>query len=191
MLIVPSPFVRGRVVTSKPVDRPTPIAPVPEDYAGDNVPYRGVVDHGAPVDDNFRDPETDMPVRPDGRLVDVYEHEETHHEPIPVYIVNRSSRERRTFRSVTAYAGGTNFGARQILGQDETRTRATIRNNSLGVDLWISDTAAGATDYSGYLIKQDETYTTESQEPIYAWVNNADGMRVPIAVECRVSLDQD
>lgn len=189
---MPNPFMRGRVVTSKPVNRPEPITPVPEDYAGDNLPYRGINDHGVSVDEHWRSPSQDMGVRPDGRLVDVYEPEEHHQEPIPVYLVNRSSRERRAFRPVVAYAGGTTFGqARQILGQDETRTKATIFNKSVGIDLWISDAPETANAMSGFYVKDGTSYVTESQEPVYASAVQANDLPVYIAVEYRVSLDQD
>lgn len=190
MFTVPNPFMRGRVVTSKRVDRPEPITPVVEEYAGDNVPYRGTVDHGAPYSDDFRETFEDMSLRPDGRLVDVYESEDTETDPIPVYIVNQSSRERRAFRSVVAYAGGTDYGrARQLLGQDESRTRATIYNKSTGIDLWISDSAETANSVSGFYVKDGTSYVTESQEPIYATAVQPGDLAVYIGIEYRVSLD--
>lgn len=187
---MPSPFLRARLATSKPVDRPTPIAPVPEEYAGDNLPYRGINNHGVDGSEDWRETSEDAPLRSDGRLIDVYEHDQPEPEPIPVYLVNRSSRERRAFRTITGYAGGTDYGrARQLFGQDETRTRITIKVPTGGQTIWLSDDAGNANAASGYPVAAGETYVTESQEPIYATVAQAGDQLVCLAVEYRVSLD--
>lgn len=188
---MPSPFLGGRVVTSKTdVDRPVAIEPVEEHYAGDNNPYRGIENHGVASDNQWRETDEDMPDH-DGRLVTVYETDEDTPDPIPVVVVNESSRERRAFRNVTGYAGGTDNGgrARMLLGQDSSRSQATIRNKSLGAVIWINDTPETATPMSGYPIEQGAAYVTYSQEAIYATVDTAADLLVPVAIEYRVSLD--
>lgn len=172
-------------------ERPTPIAPLPEHYAGDNLPYRGTEQHGVSVAEDWRDPAEDGPLPPDGRLVDVYEPEEKGHDPIPVYIVNSSASERRAFRVVTAYAGGSNFGkARQIIGRDERRTKATIRCPEWGSPIYLSDTPEGATDKFGFPLLAGQTYVTESQDDVYAFCPAApDDQLTQVAVEYRISLD--
>lgn len=188
---MPSPFLRARQVTSKPVDRPTPIAPVPEEYAGDNLPYRGTNNHGVDGSEDWRETSEDGPLRSDGRLVDVYEHDEPQPEPIPVYLVNQSSRERRAFRVVTAYAGGSNRGtARAVLGMDETRTKATIRCPEWGSPIYLNDAPETATAQYGFPLLAGATYQTESQEPVYAYCPaSPDDQLTAIAVEYRISLD--
>lgn len=187
---MPNPII-GRIVTSKRTpERPEPITPVPERYAGDNLPYRGIEQHGVSVDENWRDPADDMAVGPDGRLVDVYEHDAPEPDPIPVYIVNESSRERRSFRNVSGYAGGTNYGnARMILGQDSSRVQATIRCPEWGSPIYINDTPEQATAQFGFPLLPGDRYVTNSQEAVYASVPETEDQLVAIAVEYRVSLD--
>lgn len=191
---MPNPFVGGRLNTSRRQDteRPTPIAPVPEDYAGDNLPYRGTEQHGVSVAEHWRDTSEDMSLRPDGRLVDVYEPEETAHEPIPVYIVNQSSHERRAFKVINAYATGTNNGTtgRMILPRDDGRTQATIRNPGGGQHINISNSADLCNSTFGFTVLTGSTYVTQTQEALYAACpTSADDYMVQIAVEYRKSLD--
>lgn len=187
---MPNPLMSGRVVTSKTnVDRPVAIEPVEEHYAGDNNPYRGIENHGVASVNPWRETDEDMPDH-DGRLVTVYETDDDTPDPIPVVVVNESSRERRAFRTVVSYAGGTDNGrARMLIGQDVSRSQATIRNKSVGAVIWINDTPETANALSGFPIEQGGTYVTYSQEAIYATVDQASDMSVPIAIEYRVSLD--
>lgn len=186
---MPNPII-GRIVTSKRKvdDRPKPVPPTPEQYAGDNIPYRGVVEHGQPVDDNWRDPADDLPQH-DGRLVDVYEHESVEPDPIPVYIVNQSSRERRAFRTMQSYAGGTDVGVMRIVGQDDSRTRLTIKVPTGAQTVWVADDSANANSVVGFPIAAGESYTTETQEALYASVAQPAQQVLYLAVEYRVNLD--
>lgn len=133
---MPSPFLRAQQAISKKVNRPEPITPVAESYAGDNVPYRGVNDHGVTVADDWRDPHDDMSVRPDGRLVDVYEHDQPEPEPIPVYLVTDDAREDPVFRTqrFTLLAGSVPM---RVLGKDNRRTRVRITNFKAGIRLLV------------------------------------------------------
>lgn len=188
---MPSPFLGGRIVTSKTnVDRPVAIEPVPEHYAGDNNPYRGIENHGVASDSPWRETDEDMPDH-DGRLVTVFDQDNEEPDPIPVRIVNRSSVERRAFRVIISYAGGMNTGrAIQILGQDDSRTAATIINRNAVGTVFIADAPETANDVSGWaIVENGGSYRTESQKAIYATFTGADDGKVRIAVEYRVSLD--
>lgn len=177
----------GRVVSnkSKVSDTKVSVEPNPEEYEGYNRPYLGVVDHGVQVDSPYRQTEEDMPDH-DGRLVDVYEHEETDADPIPVYLVNQSSRERRSFRPVVGYAGQQ---PSRILGQDETRTAAVIVNPSETETVYLGDMAETANAVSGWPLLPGQSYRTESQEDIYAYTASVDAVMVPVAVEFRRGLN--
>lgn len=185
---MPSPFLRTQQNRSRQsdADRPVAIAPIPEEYEGDNIPYRGVVNHGVAVDESWRNTSEDMPVDPDGRLVDVYDAEETAPDPIPVYIVNRSSSERRAFRVVIAYAGQQ---PATVVGQDDSRSKVTIRNTNVGATVYIAERPESANVAFGWPLTEGQTYVSESQEAIYVYADSAVPLPVLAAVEFRRSLD--
>lgn len=186
---MPNPLLGGRINTSRRRDaeRPTPITPVPEDYAGDNIPYRGVVPHGAPVKDDWRDPETDMPVRPDGRLVDVYEHEEPAPAPIPVRIIGSDSDERPTFRTMRMHLrDGVPV---LLLGRDYRRQTVTIRNDTAGKFLLIAN-AQDQIQMNAYRLAQANfsglTLGKGGAEDI--WVASEDGTEMDVTVVWETSI---
>lgn len=187
---MPNPLTRVSLSRSKrPPERPEPIPPVLEEYEGDNIPYRGIEPHGVLADPpDWRDPETDM-ANHDGRKVIVYEVEEPGPEPIPVRIVRGSDgRERRTFRAIIGYAAGTNTGnARQILGNDDYRVKATIVNTT-GAIVYLAEDPSLANPMTGFPLVANGSYQTETQEALYASVAQAADAVLPIAVEGRVEL---
>jgi hypothetical protein len=134
--------------------------PVPDTPAGENIPYRGVVDHGVAYDQ----PElTDEAHYHMGREVE-YEPEMQEPTPIPVRIVREGEREIRTIQTshVTLAAGE---GSRQILGRDDRRTSVRIKN--LGVDnAFIGN--MNVSQYSGWRLDADALeITLSTTEPVY------------------------
>lgn len=188
---MPNPLLGSRRNTSRTnVDRPVAIEPAVEEYEGDNLPYRGVVDHGVSGSVDFRETSEDMPDH-DGRQVAVYEVPEDGPEPVPVRVVNSSRVERRAFRVITAYAtAGSGASGRMILDQDESRIQATIRNPGGGQHIHLSDVPHGCTADFGYSVLSGSSYVTQSQEAIYAAAPlAANDQLIQIAIEYRVSLD--
>ena len=98
------------------------IAPVPENYVGDNIPYRGVVNHGVPVDEPFIETdELEEEENPPTEYVPPVDEQ----DPVPVKIVQETSRERVYWR-----ANGYTIGTIPIcvLSRNDRRKRAEIRN---------------------------------------------------------------
>lgn len=159
------------------------VQPELEFYSGQNFPYRGTQAHG--VDPNATPEE--VPGYEMGVGVE-YAEPVPEPEPVPVRIVQYRGRERRRLRVIVAYAGGTNYGkARQILGEDDCRTSARIKNNGANT-VWISHSAETATDMFGYPLATGQDYQTLTQEAVYASVEDALDAPVSIAIEYSVEL---
>lgn len=176
---MPNPLVRLGQQNTSQRDSKEGIAPVPETYAGRNLPYRGVVDHGVDVNTE--------PVEPqdwtDGRPVE-YDAPPDDVTVVPVRIVEEGARELRRFRTSVAYAGGTDHGrARQIINQDENRTSVTIRNRTIDKTIWYSDKPETANELGGYPLDAGAEKTLTAHTAVYATVEDAADTAVHILVE--------
>lgn len=184
---MPNPLTRLMGNQSREEDTPKRgLTPVEDNPAGDNVPYRGVVDHGVPWDESDA---RDVPGYGERDAV-VYEQAPVEQNPIPVYIVNEGGREVRRMRTVRGVAGGsTNGRVRDILGFDEDRVSARIRNPGADI-VYITENLSdwnGAV-LNGYPLIQNESYETRSQEPVYAAVANANDASVNVIIEYAVAV---
>lgn len=178
---MPNPLLKVQLNRSKSrVDRPEPIPPVAENqYADDNIPYRGIETHGVPIGNpDFDDP--DVYVVGDGRPVIVYDEEEDDREPIPVRIVSSGSREYRRFRTDRMTVGGTgNAQVVQVVGKNDARTNLKIRNMSADKTLYIASDQADVM-ITGYPLTAGQEFTTTAESPVYAY--SVDGSSVTVAV---------
>lgn len=128
--------MRNKAREGQPVPR---MEPVPDNPAGENVPYRGAVDHGVP----FTEPEhIDEAHYHTGRPVEYLpEQEADKQEPVPVIIVREGVREIRTVHTVAIplMAGQPS----QILARDDKRLSASmyVVPNTLTTDnnrVWVN-----------------------------------------------------
>lgn len=183
-----NPFLAPQRNQSREEDTPKRgLTPIPDNPAGDNVPYRGVVDHGVDWDESQS---RDVPGYGDREVV-TYEEPPNEPEPVPVRIVEEGSRERRRVRTVRAYAGGSTVGtSRAILGEDDMRTRARIKNLHATKQVFISDTLMDFTGVflNGYPLAPGESYETYSHEPLYAVVDDTADSPVAVIMEYGVIL---
>lgn len=171
---MPNIFGRRPGVVSDPaqVNR-EPIPPVPESHEGYNIPYRGTELHGVAPDTEPRP----VPGHASGRDV-VYDEPLPDPDPIPVVIVNTGSRELRRSR---IYQSSANVGApTQIVGRDERRIIAKVKN--LGAsDVYIGHDDNVANANHGWPLAQNEVYESETQDTLYAWSSHATDV-MPVAV---------
>lgn len=181
-----NPFVKtGSANLGKVPVRPEAIEPVPEAYVGTNHPYRGTETHG--VEDTV-DPLPGLEYGT-GRLIE-YDDPPTEPAPIPVKIVTEGGREIKRFRPVISYAGGTtSIQPRMILGADDARSQATIKNINTAI-VWIGHEPEYATALSGYPLRQYETYVTQTQEQVYASIEQAADAQVHILIEYATAVKQ-
>lgn len=123
-----NPFTKlQQANVSKPApERPT--APLMERYAGTNIPYRGIQQHGV-------DAEVEYPDMPDfSDESEEYADYPTEVPPVPVIVVNESAEEHKRFRVMNFKTPGLNgdpgtfdnVRAIQVLGRDMNRTSVTI-----------------------------------------------------------------
>jgi hypothetical protein len=102
-------------------DERQPYTPVPEDYAGENNPYRGTETHGVAPSV----PPYDVPDYDDARPV-VFEIAEPEPEPIPVRVVGEHSREMHDWALTKLPLNEAR--AYQLAGRDLRRTSLMVRN---------------------------------------------------------------
>jgi len=117
-----------------PIQGQEVVPPSPSTGAGQFNPYRGLDVHGVASPDVWQDvaaPDTATAVVP------VYE-EPPEPDPVPVYVVNRTGKERKDVR--IHWEPVDNLRPVRILTQDDRRTRAKIKlNEGAGVRVWISN----------------------------------------------------
>lgn len=183
-LATPVSVFRNRFSTSR-----EPQAPVPENtYEGDNIPYRGIEDHG--VDGGKQEPYPDYATGHDeaGRHVPVYEPEPASPEPVPVYVVRQegSGMELRRWRTqrITVSAR-TDALQTQIVGRSEQRTTVTFVNTDATRTVWIGpDRDLLASD--GFPLGPGKDRTITSEDGFYA--QSADGLPIACGVIVEYSV---
>lgn len=97
-----------------------PIEPRPEAYEGFNNPYRGVNDHGVPMEYDV------LPPIIHGDDTEITNLAPEPIAPIPVTVVNsKTGRDRHKLRTFSFYANGSS-GSSPMLGLDRSRTKLTL-----------------------------------------------------------------
>lgn len=157
----------GRVNTTKKsmVDR-TPIEPMPEEYVGDNNPYRGIEPHG--VQPIYRP----IPTPGYSGIIEVeYEPEPEELAPVAVRVVNTSPKFVRKARASTVTLQGMGeFGnATQLLPDDDSRTKVEITNTHASVTVYIGFDANVKSFAGGFPLAPGKSTTTNTQESIYVF----------------------
>lgn len=175
-----NPLLSVQTNTSKTnVQRPEPVTPVMESIDGQNLAWRGVnVDHGVTPTDKSELPDTyEVDVSGNAKSVDIYSPPEKEENPIPVFVVNgKTAREYRAFwtdrRTVTD-------GVSSLLGRDDQRVTARIRNMDTTKTVWIASNF-GDLAMRGYPLVPGVELTVAGEMPIY--VASADGTPVTIGL---------
>lgn len=176
---------------SSPPDRMGAMQPVEEHVEGTVFPYRGMETHGvtpAKVDydtEKYQIDESDLgPEDPE------YLPAEPEPIPIPVVVVNKSARERLSWRPVRFRV--TDQG-RQILGRNDKRksVRLKVAFQTDGVDskpVFIGEDS-GVQPFTGFQVDRGETlFPITSTEEIWAICNPGESVDVFMIVEFAVEL---
>lgn len=158
---MPNPIIRRHPLrTSKTPGRTEPIPPQMEAAEGDNIPYRGIVDHGVPVAHTFHD---------FAGYEDTEEGSDKEYEkepdPIPVRIVTAGGRELRRARTWQDIVPDTTT-VRKIAGRNEARTSIVIYNNSAAL-VWVGFTES-VTAYTGFPVNNAGTLSLKCENEIFA-----------------------
>jgi hypothetical protein len=178
---MPNPLIRSIPLNTSKEPQRQGIEPVPEEYEGDNNPYRGIETHGVEPTVEPRE----VPGHGQGRMV-TYEAPEPEPEPIPVVIRQMGGRELRRSRVYRAYA--TASAPAQIVGRDDNRSKVKIKN--LGAsDVYIGDSSTTANAMHSWPLAQGEDYESNTQDTLYAMSSHAsDSMQVSVMIEYSVEL---
>lgn len=180
---MPNPLLSARPrVTSKPPPSDLAVTPVPEEYEGDNNPYRGTQQHGV---EPTADPRP-TPGWSEGRPV-MYDPPMEEPEPLPVVIRSQHGRELRRSRHTHTYAPANTANPRQVVGRDEDRTKVIIINLS-SQRVWVGDTPETATSMHGWPLEADaaNTYESTTQDALYALSSDASQHELAVRVEYSV-----
>lgn len=147
-----------------------------------NIPYRGSVDHGIPVAEDF-EPDEDQ-TQPDvGDLVTWDEPPEPKTEPIPVYTVpgpGKSGEVQRLFNAWQSYA---NIGPTRIAGRHDARTTIKITNLAAngGPVVWLGSDV-NVTSMTGYPLQPGANVDLATNREVYAILDPADADSAPVLV---------
>ena len=152
-----TPYTNPSTIVDVTDDKPKRVAPIPEEYAGWNNPYRGTNHHGVDIESPYREPliqTTD----------DVEEYEHTAPAaPIPVTLVAPpDTRTRARITSTPVQPGA----VVQVLGNDPFRkyARFVVRPNEnlFGARIILSDS-----------VSLGDSYYLEPGNTFEAWSNDA------------------
>jgi hypothetical protein len=155
-------------------DRPQPVQPVPEHYAGSNHPYRGIEDHG--VTDTVK-PDDDMSY--DGARDAFFEIEPPAPDVVPVRIVQQDGQRSRRKCRTRQVPFNVDDPPTQILSRNDRRISARIRCvTPLTQDLWVvAPTRETCTLQNGYINQATSftEFTTVAQDELYIAVPGGQG----------------
>lgn len=185
---MPNPFFKGQLNTSRTrVERPRPVMPVPEQYAGDNNPYRGIEAHG--VEANARpaiDPDTSAIDIENARPVpyEPFEKEET---PVPVRIIRGEGDTGREYRQFWTDRRSVTDGVSPLLGRDDNRVTATITNTDAAKTVYIASNFADLAQ-RGYPLSPGKDRTIAGEMPVF--VSSADGTAVIIGMYVETTVKE-
>lgn len=159
-----NPLISTRMNTGKqPQDRPQAIPPVPEEYVGDNNPYRGTESHGV-----ARTVEP-TPIEGYGATQPgvTYVKPEKDEEPVPVRIVQSFGREIKDWRAHTGSVGTQGI---TILGRNEARSSVLVQNQDAANSLYIAANPIDSVncDILGFELKPGQSVTINSENEVYA-----------------------
>lgn len=168
----------------KPPNRPDRVAPVPEHYEGENVPYRGTQTHGVaiPKDAEYESREFEFK-QDDTKIAYLPDPDDSIEDPIAVRIVQGDSRRERLDWRPARYRV-TDQGQR-ILNRHEKRrdVRIKVHFQTDGVDskpVYLGNDA-GVQPYTGYQLDRGETLTPfNSTEDVWAICNPGESVEVSI-----------
>jgi hypothetical protein len=157
------------------------IRPIPERSYAPVFPYRGVQQHGVPIENDPWIPATADEQSWQGE--ENFDPAVVPIAPIPVEIVNSSGDEIRSWRSVHFFIGKTSPVL--VVGQNKRMNRILLRHagpaNDDGV-IWIGHESSIMPDLSGYPLFARETVELYGGEEIYAMMGAGTGTTVPLAI---------
>lgn len=131
-----------------------------------NIPYRGYVDHGVPVEQNFLPAEEDESQPAVEDLVTWDTHEETGPAPIPVYTVPGPGQSGTVHRMFHTWSIPVDVTSRMIANRHDSRSKIRIANNGT-VDVYIGNDLT-VSFMTGYPISAGTNVELNTNREVYA-----------------------
>lgn len=158
------------------------LTPIPESYEGDNIPYRGMENHGVKANEHFTEPVEGY--QRGAATLDVYHDYEPEPEPIPVRVVGEGGgMVASRIYQIPLPADGT---VTQILPRMKERQRAILQLNAQSVTLL---TDRNGQVWNGLTLAASAQFTVNAQTEMFASTTNA-GAVVTVYVEYNVKEEQ-
>lgn len=160
------------------VDR---LTPEPDRIAGNNIPYRGDVDHGVP---SGRVESTDEAHYHLGRPVEFLDDPTEDIVPIPVRIVGQGARETKRVNTNIYRLDPTLNQRMPIAGRDEKRDKITVSNIGNGVG--ASPVFVGGenvSQVSGFMLAAGASIALITNEPLYVYATQTPFPAPPFAAQ--------
>lgn len=173
----------------KPAGETGAIKPIPERSYAPVFPYRGTEQHGVPVDN-----QPWMPVNADEQSWQGAESFDPAFEPIapiPVEIVNRGSREIRSWRAVHFYVGKVTPAL--VVGQNVRQTKLTLRHAGDPTDttvIWIGHDTNVIPGLSGWPLFPRESIEINTEEEVYAIGAGGTAESVPMSILIEMAVGE-
>jgi hypothetical protein len=166
----------------EPVGNTRPVPPEMERVYAPVFPYRGIEQHGVPVEN-----QPWLPVDGDEHSWDgevPFDNDDIPVRPVPVIVVTDAEREIKSWRSVYFNLGKTTPAL--VVGQNEKMRRVTLKHAGLATDdgvIWISHDANMISGLAGYPLFARESISIATEEEVYAVADNAGtNVTVPLAI---------
>lgn len=158
---------------------PEPIKPIAERYAGENLPYRGIENHGVPIWDDSKPAPLDAPEL-DYAKEEPFDYPSAPAKPVAVEVINYKSIEANYF---VLPVGTTPV---RVLGKDRTRVRALIRCDD---DIVYIGNNESVNTNTGAFISNVEAYTEiKATNELWAVCATGGTSSIYVVVECEVDL---
>lgn len=166
----------------EPAGNTEEVQPIPERSYAPVFPYRGVEQHGVPVENQPWIPQDANEATWDG--APEYQETPVPIEPIPVVIVNENQREIRSWRAYTASVRKNESVL--IVGQNPRMTRVLIKVVAVSNDDRIVSVSheGNVNLMNGFPILPGETLEISTEEEVYAILNSSatDGDSIDVYV---------
>lgn len=135
-----------------------------------NVPYRGYVDHGLPVSNEFRpDQDESQPAVED--LVTWDTPQDNEPAPIPVYTVPGPGESGTVHRMFRTWYESASSVIRMIAGRHDARSKIKIANNS-GNTVWVGADLS-VSPMNGYPLLTGQTLELTTNREVYVLIDPA------------------
>lgn len=164
----------------------TPVTPIAERYAGENLPYRGIENHGVPVFDKPGPLDADELDYEKEEAFDYPSDPQGDQRPVPVYVVNNSPVEQK--RWIPSQSPVADIEAVRLAGQDRRRTKLRLKVLATTDSVFIGN-QPNVSSSTGVIIEgTDGWIDLVTTDEVWAICASGDSTTVHVIAECWTDL---